>query len=161
MEASQAERRRSFIELGRLQKAEYFGFLAAAVLFVSLFLPWFDTSGNVNSLISGRKGPLTAFETFATLDLLLVAACTAPFILAYIIMRGHDLSWRPGEVTAIVGLTAFVLIICNGIVFGKPGDGVEISLAIGWLVGLIAAAGVAISGFLRQLQGTRRKPPGV
>ena len=162
MEASQAERRRSFIELGRLQKAEYFGFLAAAVLAGSLFLPWFSVDQRSNGGINGVKGELTAFQTFGILDMLLLAACLAPFILAYIIVRGHDLSWRPGEVTAIVGLTAFVLIFCNGIVFGKPGEpDSETSFEIGWLIGLLAAGGIAISGFLRQLQGTKRKPPGV
>jgi len=160
MEASQAERK-TFIDLGRLQRAEYFGFVAAIVLFVSLFFPWFDTSdSNPQSKINAVEGPLNAFETYAILDILLVAACTAPFILAYIIARGHALSWRPGEVTAIVGLTAFVLIFCNGIVFGKPGT-VDISFGIGWLIGLLAAGGIAISGFLRQLEGTTRKPPGV
>ena len=97
-----------------------------------------------------------------SLDWLLVAACSAPFILAYIIIRRHELSWRPGEVTAIVGLTAFVLIFCNGIAFGKPGEpDSEISFGIGWYLGLAAAAGIAISGFFRQLEGAGRKPPGV
>lgn len=161
MEASQAERR-SFIDLGRLQRAEYFGFLAAIVLAASLFLPWFSVDEQSNGSINGVQGDLNAWETYGVLDILLLAACTAPFILAYIIVRGHALSWRPGEVTAIVGLTALVLIFCNGIVFGKPGEpDSEISIGIGWLIGLIAAGGIAVSGFLRQLEGTGRKPPGV
>ena len=41
----------------------------------------------------------------------------------------------------IVGITAFVLILCNGIILGKPGDSVEISLKIGYLVGLLACLG--------------------
>ena len=162
MEASRAERREGFIDLGRLQRAEYLGFIAAAVLFASLFLPLCSTNlANDNSLYSGQQGEFSAFDTYAILDWLLVAACSAPFILAYIIARGHELSWRPGEVTAIVGLTAFVLIVCNGIVFGKPGDTPEMSFEIGYPIGLIGAAGIAVSGFLRQLEGTRRKPPGV
>jgi hypothetical protein len=162
MEATRAERR-PFLDVGRLQRAEYLGFLAAAVLFVSLFLPWFSTNTDNNQAsIDGKRGELTAFDTYVSLDWLLVAACSAPFILAYIIARGHALGWRPGEVTAIVGLTAFVLIFCNGIVFGKPGEpNSEISFEIGYLIGLIGAAGIAASGFVRQLEGTRRKPPGV
>ena len=54
---------------------------------------------------------MNAFEIFGILDWLLVAACLAPFILAWIVARGHKLTWRPGEVTMIVGMTAFVLII--------------------------------------------------
>ena len=159
MEASQVERR-PFIELGRLQRSEYLGFIAAGVLAVSLFLPWFSTVGA--GTINGASGEFNAFETYRFLDWLLVAACSAPFILAYIIARGHELSWRPGEVTAIVGLTAFVLIFCNGIVFGKPSEPAsESSFEIGFLLALIGAAGIAFSGFVRQLEGTRRKPPGV
>ena len=76
--------------------------------------------------------------------------------------RGHKLTWKPGEVTMIVGITAFVLILCNGIILGKPGDSVEISLKIGYLVGLFACLGMAVSGYLRQSLYTEgRKPPGV
>jgi hypothetical protein len=162
MEASQAERR-GFIDLSKLQRPEYFGFAAAVLLFISLFLPWFSTNeNNPQATINGETGELNAFQTFVSLDWLLVAACSAPFILAYIIVRSHELSWRPGEVTAIVGLTAFVLIFCNGVAFGKPGEpDSEIAFGIGWYLGLAAAAGIAISGFFRQLEGVGRKPPGV
>lgn len=161
MAASRAERD-SFINLSRLQPAEYFGFLASGLLFASLFLPWFSTDpDNPNSTLNGERGDFNAFDTFGILDWLLVAACSAPFILAYIVVRRHELSWRPGEVTAIVGLTAFVLILCNGVVFGTPGEAPEISLAIGWFVGLFASAGIALSGFFRQLRGVKSKPPGV
>ena len=43
--------------------------------------------------------------------------------------------------TAIVGLTAFVLIFCNGVAFGKPGEpDSEISFGIGWYLGLAPLA---------------------
>ena len=77
-------------------------------------------------------------------------------------MRGHKLTWKPGEVTMIVGITAFVLILCNGIILGRPEPGVEISLEIGYFVGLLASAGMAFAGYLRQAIYTEgRKPPGV
>jgi len=45
---------------------------------------------------------------------------------------GRELAWRPGEVTMIVGITAFVLILLNGIILGRPGGqnphNVEIAL---------------------------------
>ena len=68
---------------------------------------------------------------------LLLAACIAPFILAYIIARGHGLSWRPGEITMIVGMVAFALILLNGIILGSPGGSdriaVDISRELGYL----------------------------
>ena len=142
---------------------EYYGFLGAAVLFGSLFLPWYGTSSNPNAFINGERGTFTAFETFKLLDILLVMACTAPFVLAWIVARGHALTWRPGEVTMIVGMTAFVLILLNGIVLGKPGGpDSEISMKIGWYVGLLGSAGICAAGVLRQAEQARdRKPPGV
>jgi hypothetical protein len=142
---------------------EYYGFLGSAVLFLSLFLPWYGTSTNPNAEINGARGTFTAFQTFKVLDILLVGACTAPFILAWIIARGHALTWKPGEVTMIVGMTAFVLIVLNGIVLGKPGGpDSEIALKIGWFVGLLGSVGICAAGVLRQAEQARdRKPPGV
>jgi hypothetical protein len=162
-------------DIRRVQRSELIGFLGSAILFASLFLPWFATSCdgsghpagcNPNSALHGDRGSFSAFQTYGILDILLVAACVAPFILAYIIARGHDLTWRPGEVTMIVGITAFALILVNGIILGRPGGddprNVDISIEIGYLVGLVGSACIAFGGFVRQAQGIRgRKPPGV
>jgi hypothetical protein len=144
-------------------RGEYYGFLGSAVLFGSMFLPWYATDSNPNAKINGLRGSFDAFATFKILDILLVAACTAPFILAWIVARGHALNWRPGEVTMIVGMTAFVLIFLNGVILGKPGDpDSEIQLRIGWFIGLLGSAGICAAGVLRQAEQARdRKPPGV
>jgi len=133
---------------------------SAAVLVVSLFLPWFSTSGNGE--INSATGDFNAWDTFGTLDWLMVAAATAPFILSWIIARGHKLTWAPGEVTMIVGITAAVLILCNGLILGKPGGpDSEISFGIGWFVALGASLGLAVCGYLRQAIYTPgRRPPG-
>ena len=151
------------LDFSLLMKGEYYGFAGSAVLFLSLFLPWYGTTSNPNAAINGAHGTFTAFETFKLLDILLVAACTAPFILAWIIARGHALTWRPGEVTMIVGMTAFVLIILNGIILGKPGGpDSEIQLKIGWFIGLLGSIGICAAGVMRQAEQNRdRKPPGV
>jgi hypothetical protein len=155
-----------YLDTSRLTPGDLGGCVAALVLFISLYLPWFGTSNNPNSVIDhagiGPDDTATAWNTFALLDWLLLAACISPFILAWIIMRGHKLTWKPGEVTMIVGITAFVLILCNGIILGRPEPGVEISLEIGYFVALVASAGMALSGYLRQAIYTEvRKPPGV
>jgi xanthine/uracil permease len=156
-----------FLELSKVSPGELLGMASALVLLGSLWLPWFSTSStNDKSVIehAGVSGgdTATAWQTFAILDLLLVAAVTAPFILTWIIARGHDLTWRPGEVTMIVGITAFVLILCNGIILGKPDNQIEISLAYGYFVGLLGCTGMLVAGYLRQAIYTdARKPPGV
>ena len=168
------EKKGTGFSLKRLHWAELVGFAGALVLAASLFLKWFGTdcitnaaaraaeSCNPNSVYNGERGEFTAFETFKYLDWLLVAACVAPFILAYIVARSHKLSWKPGEVTMIVGMIAFALILLNGIVLGKPGDTVDMHFEIGWLVGLIGSVLIMLGGILRQaLAGTTRTPPGV
>jgi hypothetical protein len=165
MEASSARGRGRYLDFSRLSPAEYLGMAAALVLLVSLWLPWFTTSEeNPNSAIAGATGgdAASAWHVFSSLDVLLVLACAAPFILAWIIARGHRLTWKPGEVTMVVGITAMVLILCNGIILGRPGDGVEIGLGIGYLVALLGSAGLLVAGYLRQAIYTEgRKPPGV
>jgi hypothetical protein len=151
------------VDLSLLKRGEYFGFAGAGVLFFSLFLPWYGTSSNPNANINGQRGTFDAFQTFKVLDILLVLACTAPFVLAWIVVRGHSLTWRPGEITMIVGMTAIMLIVLNGIILGRPGGpDSEISLKIGWFVGLLGSAGICAGGVLRQAELARgRKPPGV
>jgi hypothetical protein len=62
----------------------------------------------------------------------------------------------------VVGITAFVLILCNGIILGRPGDSVDIGLGIGYFVALLASLGMLLAGYLRQaVYGDVRKPPGV
>jgi hypothetical protein len=62
----------------------------------------------------------------------------------------------------IVGIVAFMLILCNGIILGRPGDSVDIGLGIGYFVALLASIGLLAAGYLRQaLYTTDRKPPGV
>jgi len=148
--------------LKRLSWTEVLGFVAAAVLLLSLWLPWFTTNeSNPNSVINSSGTPpgesATGWEVFRILDYVLAAACVAPFILAWIVARDADLSWKPGEVTMIVGITAVVLILCNGFILGKPYPGIEIGLSYGYPVALLGAAGLFVSGFLRQALHTDDK----
>jgi len=164
-EPPEAEEEKPVFSLRRLKLSEFVGFLGAGVLLASLFMPWFGTSEtNENSTLCGKSGGdmCSAWETFALLDYLLLAACIAPFVLAYILVRGFKLTWRPGEVTMIVGMIAFALVLLNGIIFGRPGErSVEISLEYGYLVALVGAFAITMGGLVRQAQGGRgRKPPG-
>jgi hypothetical protein len=164
MEAS-AEERSGYLDFSKVSPGELMGMGASLVLLASLWLPWFTTSEeNPNSAIGGASGgdAANAWQTFATLDILLVLACTAPFILTWIVARGHELTWKPGEVTMIVGIVSFMLVLCNGVILGRPGDSVDIGLGIGYFVALLASLGMLFAGYLRQAVYTdARKPPGV
>ncbi|HEU4980500.1 MAG TPA: hypothetical protein VFT14_04725 [Solirubrobacterales bacterium] len=165
------------VDTRRLDRTEIVGMIAAAVLVLSLFLPWFSLTTDMDVVDRGPvSGPdadprkwacgvgddsCTGWETFPILRWLLIAAASAPFILAWIVMRGHALSWPRGELTAIVGLTAFILIAFNGII-DKPQEGLVIDLSFGYWIALLAAFGIHLSGGLRAVEsggGARRKPP--
>jgi hypothetical protein len=171
---SDAEEKGRFFRLSEISPGELAGMASGLVLFGSLWLPWYGTSStNPHSVLHGAGGPghlgetVNAWQTFRILDLAFVAACTAPFILSWILARGHTLTWQPGEVTMIVGMITFILILCNGIILGKPknpgGSGsVEISLEYGYLVALLGSVGLVVAGYLRQaVYSKAKKPPGV
>jgi hypothetical protein len=149
------------------------GGVASALLLISLlFLPWFELTDTPereesNSWICGEgEFSCTGFETFPILRWLLILAALAPAILAWILIRGHALTWPPGEMTMVVGFIAFVLIFYNGIMDKPaPDDGLEFgtSLAWGYWVALISAAAIAATGFFRSAEErgpVQRKAPG-
>jgi hypothetical protein len=149
---------------------EVAGCVAALAFVGSLFLPWYGTSStNPNSslgLVSGGNATggetVSAWDTFPILRWVLLAAAIAPFILAWIVMRKHKLEWKPGEITMIVGIAAFVLVLCNGVILGRPGDSVDISLQWGYPIALLCCGAMAVSGFMRQSRHSdAKKPPGV
>ncbi|MDX6581689.1 MAG: hypothetical protein QOI10_873 [Solirubrobacterales bacterium] len=136
-----------------------------------LFLPWYDLGANPQRVVGGADynpdanicgagaTTCTGFETFPILRWLLLLAALAPTILAYIIVRGHKLSYPPGEMTMIAGFSATVLIGYNGII-DKPGTGpaeIGISLDYGYWIALLCGIAIAIVGFTRSIESGPRK----
>lgn len=159
------------MHFSNLSRSELLGILAAALLVAALFLmDWYDLANTPSrrmgeDFICGR-GELhcTGFGTFPILRWLLLATASAPFILAYIVVRGHKLSWAPGELTMVVGFTAFVLIAYNGLLDPPGEETAEIGVTkqIGYYVALVAAAGIAAAGIGRAMENQEgpRKAPG-
>ena len=168
MEAS-AQKKEGYLNLSRLTAAEGVGMLFAIIFGISLFLPWFGTdSQNPNSIITSANPDIgpgetgSAWQVYPWVKWAFLAAVIAPFILAWIVARGHKLSWKPGEVTMIVGITAFILVLCNGVILGKPEEKIEIGFEYGYPIALAASLGMAVCGFIRQAYYTdAKKPPGV
>jgi len=142
-----------------------------------LFLPWYSLDENPQRTVGGPdENPdawicdpgqfdCTGWETFPILRWLLLLAALAPLILAYILVRGHKLSYPPGEMTMVAGFTAVVLIGYNGII-DKPGKGpaeIGVSLDYGYWIALLAAVIISAVGFTRSLESgpkKTRKAPG-
>lgn len=152
------------------------GLTSSALLLVSLFfLPWYTVeenpqrvgeNANPDAFICGTGDfECTGFETFPIMRWLLILAALAPIILAYILVRGHKLSYPPGEMTMIAGFTAMILIGYNGII-DRPGSNVAesgIGLDYGYWIALVASIGIAAVGFTRSLESggqQARKAPG-
>lgn len=160
------------MDTNKLRPSEIVGCIAGVILVLSLlFLPWYDLAENPeraagNGFICGTgEYSCTGFETFPILRWLLIGAAAAPLILAWIVVRGHKLSWPPGEMTMVVGFTAFVLIFYNGIV-DPPGSQIEeigVTEAIGYYLALLASVGIAGAGIARAMEaqkGNLRRTPG-
>jgi hypothetical protein len=149
------------------------GAVASLALIGSLlFLPWYSLTDTPARAEQGawvcgvNDFSCTGWETFSILKYALLLAALAPAILGYILVRGHKLSYPPGEMTMVAGFSAFVLIAYNGIMF-KPepveGQVFGTSLDIGYWVALLASVVIGIVGFLRSMESggrQKRKAPG-
>jgi len=142
-----------------------FGGVASLLLVVSvLALPWFsltdvperDNDPDRNYVCGTGDLSCTAWETFPILRWLLLAAALAPPILAWILIRGHKLSWAPGEMTMVAGFAAAILIAYNGII-DRPGSTFDVGLDYGYWLALLAALAIAATGFTRSLESGERR----
>jgi hypothetical protein len=151
---------------GKLEREEIIAIVGGALLALGVFLTWYKL-GNPNTHIGSftyqDDRSVSAWQALEVMRWLFLAAALAPVILAYIVVRGHALSWPRGELTAVVAITAVTLVFLRGLII-KPGEPVsQISLGIGWyvaLAGSVIMLGGAVSHRARQDVGPR-KPPGV
>lgn len=147
-----------------LNRGELIASAGGILLGISLFLSWYSL-GNANAVLGTCHGPNSTCSGWASLSVarfLLLIAAVAPAILAYIIIRGHALSWPRGELTAVTALVALTITLFRGLVDkpGAPPD--EITIAVGWWIALVACLLILAGAVFRaQESGGRRKPPGV
>jgi hypothetical protein len=147
-----------------LDRGELVAIVGGILLGISLFLAWYSL-GNRNAVLGSCRGPRTTCTGWASLSILrfiLLVAAVAPVILAYIIVRGHALSWPRGELTAVTALVALMLTLFVGPIDHPGTPSGEISLTTGWFVALGADLLILAGSIWRsQESGARRKPPGV
>lgn len=152
------------MKFSNLSRGEWIATFGGLVLAVSLFIAWYGTDpSNHNSQVNGaHTGTFSAWTVHTTLRFLLLGAAAAPFILAWIVVREHQLSWPRGELTAVVAIAALGLISYVGIV-QKPGEpSSTISLQVGWFLAVAGSVLMLIGAFMRTSETQRtRKPPGV
>jgi len=151
------------MDVSRLSRSELIAALGGILLLFGVFLPWYvPNTENPNAIVAGSREAVSAWEAHTLLRFLFIAAAIAPLILAYIVLRDHELSWPRGEMTAVVAIAAFGIIGYVGVI-DRPGEPPgEISLGIGWFVSMAGVILMAIGGAMRAGSSERpRKPPGV
>ncbi|MGA9858788.1 MAG: hypothetical protein WBQ18_13070 [Solirubrobacteraceae bacterium] len=147
-----------------LDRGELVATAGGILLGISLFLDWYSL-GNRNAVLGSCHGPnstCTGWAALSVMRFIILIAAVAPLVLAWIIARGHALSWPRGELTAVTALVALVMTVFLGVIDhpGSPPD--EISVSVGWWVALLASFLILIGAVFRSKQsGARRKPPGV
>lgn len=148
----------------QLDRGELVAVLGGAILGVSVFLEWYKL-GDKFAVLNDCRGPnttCTAWNSLMIIRFLLLIAAAAPAVLAWIIVRGHALSWPRGEMTAIIAIAALTFTIFRGVI-DKPGTpSGEISVTYGWWIGLAGGVLILIGSVWRvQESATTRKPPGL
>jgi len=152
------------MQLKELDRGELIAVAGGVLLGISLFLVWYKL-GDKYATLNSCKGPASSCTGWASLTIvrfLLLVAAIAPIILAYIIVRGHALSWPRGELTAVTALTALTLTVFRGVI-DRPGSPPgQIALSYGWWVALLGGVLILIGSIWRSRESSaRRKPPGV
>ena len=113
---------------------------------------------------AGGEECCTGFDTFSLfttliipgMDFLLVGAALAPWILVWIVVRGHELSWPPGEVTMIVGAIAAHADPLQRSHRPRRLHARVRSLDIGWYLGLLGSLTIVAGGAISQITPRRR-----
>jgi hypothetical protein len=151
------------MNFGRLGRGEVLAVLGGILLAIGLLLPWYRTNpGNPNAELDGLRGSVSGWEAHPILRWPLLAAAAAPLILAWIVLRDHELSWPRGELTGVVAMIAFVLVVYVGVVSRPGSPSGEISLQAGWFFATLGCVLEIAGGATRASTTERpRKPPGV
>jgi hypothetical protein len=150
---------------------ELIGAVCALIALVSLFFfPWYSNTAPAaqatsEAICDPANTTCTGWETLPILRWILLLGVAAPLLLIWVLVRGHKLSWAPGELTMVGAFAGLTLIIYNGII-DKPGSQtaeIGVSLEWGYWVAVLAGLGMAITAFMRAMESggqAKRKAPG-
>jgi hypothetical protein len=138
----------------RPRREETIAALAAIVLFVLLFFPWYDISltGSELSYPGGGVGR-TAWEALDLIAPLLALACAVT--LALVLARVLRPQWKPaislGAAIAVAGGIASVLLLFRVVIppdlDGLIGVEFDVTPNLGAFLALAAALGIAVGGY--------------
>ena len=146
----------------RLSVNELVAMAGGLLLGVCLFANWYSVVSPLATLAGTTGiGTYSGWEAHALLRWALLVMAIAPFILAYIVLRDHQLTWARGELTAVLSIVAFGMLLYVGVI-DRPGEPAgQIELSWGWYVALLGSILMLAGSALRTGETERRrKPPG-
>ncbi|MDP1848442.1 MAG: hypothetical protein Q8K79_11685 [Solirubrobacteraceae bacterium] len=146
----------------RLTANELVAMFGGLLLAGALFANWYEAVSPLAELAGATGvGSLSGWETHDILRWPLLVMAIAPFILAYIVARDHQLTWARGELTAVLSIFAFGALLYVGVI-DRPGEPAgQIELEWGWYVALLGSVLMLAGSALRTGETVRRrKPPG-
>ena len=119
-----------------MRLGELVGGISGLGLLVASFLPWYSVLGD----------NATAWQAFSVVDLFMAAAAAAALSVAIVVLFGISVRYpvAGSSVATLFGVIALVLIVIR--LIDPPADGADIEIGA-WL-GLLAAAGVTLGGYL-------------
>ena len=146
----------------RLTVNEFVAMFGGLLLGAALFADWYSAVSPL-AVLAGATGIGThsGWETHLILRWPLLVMAIAPFILAYIVARDHQLTWARGELTAVLSIFALGALLYVGVI-DRPGEPAgQIELEWGWYVALLGSVLMLAGSALRTGEtARRRKPPG-
>lgn len=119
-----------------LAYGELVGAAGGLGLLVASFLPWYSAGGE----------DATAWQAFSVVDLVIAAAAVAGLSVGVVVLFRISVSYpvAGSAVATLLGGLALLLIVYR--LLDPPEDGLDVEFGA-WL-GLLAAAGVGIGGYL-------------
>jgi hypothetical protein len=119
-----------------VKSGELVGAAGGLGLLVASFLPWYSADGE----------DATAWQAFSFVDLVIAAAAVAGLSVGLVVLFRISVSYpvAGSAVTTLLGGLALLLIVYR--LLDPPGD--DLNVEFGAWVGLLAAAGVGVGGYL-------------
>ena len=127
---------------------ELVGAVSGLGLLVASFLPWYSTGGE----------NVTAWQAFSVVDIFIAAAVVAPLSVGICILFRISVSYpiAGATVSTLFGSIALLLIAYRLI---NPPGSAGVDLEFGAWLGLVAAAGITIGGYLGMQEPKRLGGP--
>jgi hypothetical protein len=138
------------VDVNRLSQGQMVAAVSAILLFIFSFLPWFGVSGGI---ISGG-GVVTASKDFNLWEienpldiflLIVILVALLPTVMT-LVGGGVEGGGLAGMATALLGGIGTLMIFYQ--LFDHDFFGVGFSTKIGFWLGLLACAGIAVGGYL-------------